>query len=143
MSIGEGMVQMGKIRPLGRKYEISKHRFWSAYHFAMQYKEWKNELSHLTDTMKSKQITDMPMGTGTGDATGDLAIRRAMLSQKCDLIENTCKEASEDIWKYILEGVTNEGASYTYLRQTLNIPCGKNYYYEKRRKFYYLLANRM
>jgi hypothetical protein len=134
---------MAKVKPLGRRYEISKHRFYELYHYCLQYKEWKDELKYSTDTVKSPQITDMPFGSTVGDPTGNLGMRRARLSEQCKVIEETSREADEEIWEYLLKGVTDENASYTYLRQIMNIPCGKNYYYEKRRKFYYLLSRKM
>lgn len=134
---------MGKVKPLSRrKYQISKHRFLELYHYCLQYREWKDELRCSTDTVKGVIISDMPHGTGTGDPTSNLAIRRAMLEERCKLIEDTAKEADPELWKYVLKGVTDENASYTYLRQVMNIPCGKNYYFEKRRKFYYLLSRK-
>jgi hypothetical protein len=134
---------VGKIKPLNRrKYQISKHRFLELYHYCLQYREWKDELKCSTDTVKGVIISDMPHGTGTGDPTSNLAIRRTILEERCKLIEDTAKEADPELWTYILKGVTDENASYTYLRQVMNIPCGKNYYFEKRRKFYYLLSRK-
>ncbi len=134
---------MVNVKPLSRKYEISKHRFYELYHYCLQYKEWKDELKYSTDTVKSIQISDMPHGSGTGDATSSLAMRRAQLSRQCELIEETAKEVDAELWEYILKGVTDENASYNYLLQIMNIPCGKNYYFERRRKFYYLLSRKM
>lgn len=135
---------MGKVRALSeKKYNISKHRFWELYHHCLQYNEWKKELAFSTDTLQSPQLTGMPHGTGISDATGRLALRRVKLTEQCELLENTAKEAAPDIWEYILKGATNEVATYQYLRQRMNIPCGKNYYYERRRKFYFLLSERV
>lgn len=134
---------MGKVKPMNsRKYEISKHRFYELYHYCLQYKEWKDALRYSTDTVKGVIVSDMPHGSGTGDPTSNLAIKRAILSDRCKVIEDTAKEADAELWEYLLKGVTDENASYTYLRQVMNIPCGKNYYYEKRRKFYYLLSKK-
>ena len=134
---------MAKVKPLSRsKYEISKHRFYELYHYCLQYREWKDELKCSTDTVKGVIISDMPHGTGTGDPTSKLAIRRAELEDRCKLIEDTAKEADPELWEYLLKAVTDENASYTHLRQVMGIPCGKNYFYEKRRKFYYLLSRK-
>ena len=136
---------MGKVKPISnRNYNISKHRFYELYHYCLQYNEWKDELKYATDSVKSIQISDMPNGKGmSGDPTSNLAIRRAMLSSKIDLIESTAKEADAALWSYIVKDVTNEDISYTYLRQIMNIPCGKNYYYDKRRKFFFLLSKKV
>lgn len=135
---------MAKVRPLNSdRYDISKHKFWQLYHFCLQYPEWKDELKYQTDTVKSLQVTDMPHGNMTGNPTEKLGSRRALLSSQCKLIEDTAKESDPEIWEYILKGVTNENASYNYLKQIMDIPCGKNYYYEKRRKFFFLLAGKI
>ena len=84
---------MAKVKPLSRrKYEISKHRFYELYHYCLQYREWKDELKSTTDTVKAVVISDMPHGSGTGDPTSNLAMRRAMLADRCKLIEDTAKE---------------------------------------------------
>lgn len=135
---------MAKVRPLNsRIYEISKHKFWELYHYCMQYNEWKDELKYSTDALKSVQITDMPHGSGTSDTTSSLAIRREILSRKCELIENTAKEADPELWEYILKSVTNENVTFEYLRTNEDIPCGRNYFYKRRRKFFFLLSRKM
>lgn len=61
-----------------------------------------------------------------------------------DAIVECVKEAGEDIFIWLFEAVTHENVTYTTLRMRDNpIPCGKNQYYEKRRKFYYLLFKRI
>ena len=136
---------MPNVRPLNeRKYGISKHKFLQIYHFCLQYNEWKDELAYKTSTLKSYQITGMPGGgKGTGKPTESLAIRRAQLSANMELVEQTCMEAGEGIYQWLLKAVTNEGIGYVYLRQCMGIPCGKKMYYEKRRKFYWLMAQKM
>ena len=60
-----------------------------------------------------------------------------------DQIEENAKEADAELWEYIVKAVTNENVTYNYLKQIMNIPCGQTYYYEKRRKFYYLLSSKI
>lgn len=135
---------MPDIRPINsKKYEISKHRFLELYHFCMQYQEWKEELKYEKDTVKGIANTEGIHGSGgMGSATESLAIRRMKLREKCELIEQTAIEADPELYPYILEGVTTEYASYKYLRQAKGIPCGKGMYYDRRRKFYWLLSKR-
>lgn len=133
-----------KVRPLNEeKYKISKHRFAEIYHFCLQYNEWKDELKYKTDTVASPIITDMPTSHSDDSAVEILAIRRDQLEKKCNIIENTARETDPSIYQYILKAVTNEHVSYNYLRTVMGIPCGKNYYYDKRRKFYYLLSQKI
>ena len=126
-----------------KKYNISPHRFMELYHFCLQYNEWCDELKYKTDTVKSVQITDMPRTHNTSDSTRDLAMRRVYLQGKCELIEQTAIEADADIYQYILKAVTNEGVTFNYLRQVMSIPCGKDMYYNRRRKFYWLLSQKV
>lgn len=136
---------MPDVRPINeKKYEISKHRFLELYHFCMQYQEWKNELKLVKDTVKGMTNTDGIRGSGgAGSATEQLVIRRLKLLEKCELIEQTAIEADPELYQYIIEGVTAEYASYKYLREAKGIPCGKNVYYNRRRKFYWLLAQKI
>lgn len=55
------------------------------------------------------------------------------------MIERTAIEADPYLHNYIIKGVT-EGRSYIYLRTVLGIPCGKDMYYDRYRKFFWLLS---
>ena len=126
-----------------KKYNISPHRFMELYYYCLQYNEWKDELRYKCDAVRSVEITDMPITHGNSDSTQKLAVRRAELSNKCKLIEDTAKEADADIYQYILKAVTNERITYKYLSTIMNIPCGKDMYYDRRRKFYWLLSQKI
>lgn len=134
---------MPNVRPLNKdKYNISKHRFLELYHFCMQYKEWKAELEALTDTVKAIGYSGEIKGSSMKSVTEELAMKRAELSKKCELIEQTAIEADPELYQYIIEGVTEEYASYKYLSATMKIPCSQNTYYERRKKFYWLLSEK-
>lgn len=135
---------MQNIRPLSQeKWGITKHAFYQAYHFALRYNEFKDILKHKTDTVGSQKMDGMPKGNGLGDATRDLAIVRQQAAENCEKIERTAIEADRDLHKYILKNVTEEGTSFEYLRNVMNIPCGKDTFYARRRKFYYLLSKKL
>lgn len=135
---------MPDIRPINQdKYKISKHRFLELHHFCMQYQEWKDELKYLTDTVKGIDYSEEIKGAGTGNATEQLAIRRSELKKKCELVEQTAIEADPEIYQYILEGVTTDYASYKYLSCVMKIPCSRNTYYERRKKFYRILSKKI
>lgn len=65
-----------------------------------------------------------------------------MLEQNCRLIEQTAIEADSEIYQYLLKAVTQEGLTYGYLKMNMDIPCGKKLYYDRRRKFYWLLSSK-
>lgn len=132
------------VRPLSeKKYNISKHRFRELYYFCLQYQEWLDELKYKTDDVSSVGITNMPTSHNTNSNVERLALRRAQLEEKCKILEQTAIEADPELYQYILKAVTNEGISYNYLKMIMNIPCGKKMWYDRRRKFYYLLSEKI
>ena len=132
------------VRPISeKKYNISKHRFRELYYFCLQYQEWLDELKYKTDDVSSVGITNMPTSHNTNSSVERLALRRAQLEEKCKILEQTAIEADPELYQYILKAVTNEGISYNYLKMVMNIPCCKNVWYDRRRKFYYLLSEKI
>ena len=132
------------VRPLSeKKYNISKHRFRELYYFCLQYQEWLDELKYKTDDVSSVGITNMPTSHNTNSNVERLALRRAQLEEKCKILEQTAIEADETLYQYIIKAVTNEGVSYNYLKMVMNIPCCKNVWHDRRRKFYYLLSQKI
>ena len=73
------------------------------------------------------------------DITAKCAIEKAYYSKKIKLIEKIAKETDPDLWQYILLAVT-EGYSYTYSQTKLNMPCSRDMYYDRYRKFFWLLS---
>ena len=130
-------------KPLSeRKWGITKHAFYQAYHFALRYNEFKDILKYKTDTVGSQEMEGMPRGNENSDATQSLAIVRQQMAENCELIEQTALEADADIYQYILKAVT-EGATFKYLKTVMDMPCEKDMFYDRRRKFYYLLSKKM
>lgn len=120
------------------KYGISGKRYKELCGFCEQYPEWINELKYKYDTVKSVEITDMPIYHSNSDSTGNLAIRRAELQKKCELIEQTAIQASADLYQYIIKSVCYE-VPVAYLISCENMPLSKSAFYELRRYFFYLL----
>lgn len=136
---------MPDVRPLNeKKYGISKNRFREVYYHCLQYPEWRDELKYITDTVKAIEYGKEGKGSiSQGSATEALAIRRAELEEKCKLIEQTAIEADAEIYQWIIQGVTREYATFRYLRDALGLPCGKNMYHDRKRKFYYLMSKKI
>lgn len=131
---------MGNVRPINHgKYGISKNRFRELYYWCLQYNEWRDELKYKTNTVGAIEITGMPVAHGEGDATQQLAMRRMELEQNCRMIEQTAIEADPEIYQYIIKAATDEDITYRYLKTVMDIPCGKDMYYDRRRKFFWLL----
>ena len=131
-----------KTRPeLARKnkYWMEKHRYYELKHFCLQYPIWKKayqEIDGLSKTASS--ALSYTKGGDVSDPTERAAETLIFLSDRMEMIEKVCLMADEVLAPYILKAVTEE-RSYEYLRVNLNIPCGKDSYYELYRKFFWLL----
>jgi len=119
-------------------YGISSKRYKELCGFCEQYTEWKDELEFKKDTLKSKNITDMPLSTSGEDATQVLAIRRIDLEFKCKIIENTAKQTNEYLAPYIIKSVTEEVPCW-YLEEIMGMATCRKDFYAARRYFFFLL----
>ena len=132
------------IRPeVSRKneYWIDKHRHYELKHFCLQYPMWKKEYITLGVPSVSSMMAEKISSDGTpGDPTMRYAMRRVYFAERIDLIEKIAKETDKYLYEYILRAVT-EGLSYTYLKAKLKIPCGRDMYYDRYRRFFWLLSN--
>ena len=130
------------IRPelsIKNRYWIDKHRHYELKHFCLQYPSWKKAYIDLDSVGISISTTDkIPTGNLPGDPTGKRAVVKAQLTERIEMIEHVAKEADDYLWHYILKAVT-ENLSYTYLKTKMNIPCGKDMYSDRYRKFFWLL----
>lgn len=122
------------------KYWIDKHRYHELKHFCMQYLIWKKTYAALEElSLTSATFERIPSGNMPSDLTAKYATRKAYYAERISLVEKAAMEADEDLYVYILKGVT-EGLSYTYLKARLQIPCGRDMYYDRYRKFFYILS---
>ena len=131
------------IRPelsIKNKYHIDKHRHYELKHFCLQYPGWKKSYTELdASNVGLSSFENTPSGNIPGDPTARRAVAKAQLTERIEMIENVAREADNYLWKYILKAVT-ENLSYTYLKTRLGIPCGKDMYYDRYRKFFWLLS---
>lgn len=122
------------------KYWIDKHRHYELKHFCLQYHSWKKAYAEFDDlSMPLSMIESAPTSNLPGDPTAKRAVMKALYSEKIDLIERVAKEADKYLCDYILKAVT-ENLSYTYLKSRLNIPCSRDMYYDRYRRFFWLLS---
>ena len=122
------------------KYYITKHRHYELKHFCLQYPTWKREYAALDrPSIASSAAERMPSSNIPGDPTGELAVKKTYYSERINLIEKIAKEADELLHKYILKAVTEE-LSFTYLKSRLEIPCSRDTYYDRYRRFFWLLS---
>jgi hypothetical protein len=125
---------------LKNKYWIDKHRHYELKHFCLQYPMWKKAYADFSDSSISlSTIEKVPTSNLPGDPTAKRVMMKAYYRSKIDLIENAAMEADRYLWNYILKAVT-ENLSYTYLKSKFDIPCSKDLYYDRYRRFFWLLS---
>lgn len=113
-------------------YYISKHRRLELTHFCLQYPEWKEYLSQIKVRGDQDEWSD---------PTGEEAIKRIIFREKMHLVEECCRLAGPDIYEYLLRAVAY-GDSYTLLSTKQNIPCGRDYFYDRLHKFFFILSQK-
>lgn len=132
------------IRPeisVKNKYYIDKHRHYELKHFCLQYPIWKKAYKEAEKSCVSAAALELERSTSStpSDITMKYAMKKMYYADRIELIEKTAKEADEYLYTYILKAVTEE-LSFTYLKSKMNIPCGKDMYYDRYRKFFWLLS---
>lgn len=124
------------------QFWISKDRYYELKHFCLQYPDWVKEYRSLTDiwglASTSFEKERLSPTNKVSDPEFECYLRQEELIRKIDLVKNTAILAANDLYVYILKGVT-EGCTYSKLRLQTGIPCCKDVYYTLYRKFFWLL----
>lgn len=124
----------------GHKYWIDKHRYYELKHLCLQYPVWKSAyIAFDNPSIPLSTIDKAPTSNLPGDPTAKRAMMKVYYSEKMSLIEKAAKEADQYLYEYILKAVT-EGLSYTYLKSKLDIPCSRDMYYDRYRRFFWILS---
>ena len=117
------------------RYYISKLRYLELKNFCKQYNEWKTALKEISLT---KAHTEISTSGPVSDQTHQLAAKRLKYEENIHLIEETALLADPSIAHWIIKGVT-ESYSYEYLHLQLGLPAGREMYYDRYRRFFWLL----
>ena len=120
------------------KYYISQHAFLTVYHHCLNYADWKAEY----DASIGLQHGNSDGGSRIGNPTASQAIRLMDLSKRIDLIRNTAHDVEPDLDPWLLMYVTDESMTFDKLK-ALGMPCERDMFYDRRRKFYWIMAKKM
>lgn len=120
------------------KYWISKHRYYELKYFCLQYPMWKKAYELLDGLQLCSYDLVYISNTDPSDVTGKCVEEREIYFNRMKTVEQAAIEADPYLASYILKAVT-EGLSYTYLKQKLNIPCSRDMYYDRYRRFFWIL----
>ena len=72
------------------------------------------------------------------DPTAETAIDISYYTTRMDMVHQACHEADPQIEKWLFEALTRD-VSYPYLKSVMDIPCGRDYFYERYRKAFWIL----
>lgn len=122
------------------KYWIDKNRYYELKYFCLQYPLWKYAYDSLDGLrVRSFDLTKIQASSGA-DFLGSIMDERTLYSERMELVEKAAREADPYLASYILKAVT-EGHSFNYLKSRLEIPCSRDTYYDRYRRFFWLLSN--
>lgn len=123
------------------KYWIEKHRYYELKHFCLQYLIWKKAHDALDGLSKRPADLEVFVKSGqvVGDPTARCGVARAYYAERMKMVEQAALGADAELYPYILRAVT-EGLSYTALKMQADLPCCKDVYYDRYRRFFWLLS---
>lgn len=121
------------------KWYISRHKYYELKHYCLQYSEWEKMLKKLESSSYSTNDVVIDKDRSFNDPVGTVATLRAYYSSKIDELKSIARQADPQLSKYILAAVISE-YPYHYLKTTMGIPCSKETFYDRYRKFFFLLA---
>lgn len=117
-------------------HNISKEKYNELRYFCLQYWSKKQEIEKLYGTSGASS-DGMPRASGCGNPTEKAALRLIQLKGDIQMIEQTAIEADPNLYTWILKSVT-EGIPY----ENMDVPAGRRQFYEARRYFFCLLAQK-
>lgn len=132
---------MSDLKPeLSKKsqYYLPPHRFYELRHFCLQYRDWKKQLIMLGSKQTPEFLERFQRASETPNPTERIAVMRAALSENVRIVEQAAKEADKELAPWLLRGVT-EGLSFESLKAQHDIPCERDMYYGRYRKFFWIL----
>lgn len=113
---------------------ISKAKYNELRYFCMQYEEKKKELDHCCSQEAGNEHGE---GSRSDSENKKEEVKRDRLRRDLELIEQTAREAGPDISQWLLKNLV-EGTVY----ESLEVPLSRTKFYDIRRYFFYLLAQK-
>ena len=121
-----------------KPYHIPKHRYYELKHFCLQYPEWKKKLSEIDISNGSSLIKVTKDSIEFKDPTFSVMEAIDIYERQIEMVESCAVAADPTIANYILEAVCF-GKTFEELKTLRGIPCGRSYFYNAYRKFFWYL----
>jgi len=121
-------------------YYIHRERYYELKHFCRQYPIWKKAYYSLDGLSKRPEDLELfRRSNETSDPTVRCVEARDSYARKIEMVEKCAREASPDLYQYLMSYVT-KGDAYSVLRMRDHIPCCKDVFYDTARRFFWLLS---
>lgn len=121
------------------KYPIEARDLAYAKAYSLKYPRWLTQYNSLKDAVKAINYDNAGGPSGRiSDTTADNATKRMIIRGKMMKVEQCAFEAGGDLAEYILKSVIDENVTFEDMKAA-GMPCERRCFYEKRRKYYYLL----
>ena len=124
------------------KWWLPKYRYLELRYFALQYPEWKSKYAELEGSagMASRGTDTLRVNASkVADRTAEIAIQKKLLTEYMRMVEQAAVAADAVLYPYILKAVT-ENLTFVVLKQAYDMPCERDMFYDRRRKFYWALS---
>lgn len=122
-------------------YWIPRDKYYELLYFSRQYWTMRQEKKELLRTYPTISYDENYTITDISNPVEKAVCRVSYLTDMMKLIEDTVKEVDPDIYKWLLNGVTTD-KSYEYLNQKMGLPMSRSAYYERYRKYFFLLSKK-
>ena len=126
------------------KYRLSRFEYGYAKWYALKYPEWLDQYNALKDSVKAINYDQSGYGKGAiSNKTEEFATKRAEIRDKMLKVEHCAYDAGgDDLGEYILKAVIYEDQTFEDMKAA-GMPCERTMFYERRRKFYFLLSQQI
>lgn len=122
------------------EFWLPKHRYYELKHYCLQYPEWKRAYTLLRyKDILPAGIHDSRYQKFPEDKIGKTAAVLADLEKNIQTVERACRAAGKELYPWLLRAVT-QGDTYVQLQTMHGIPCGRDMFYSRYRKFFWLLS---
>lgn len=122
-------------------YWIPREKYYELLYFSRQYWTMMQEKKELLRTYPTISYEENYTITDISNPVERSVFRVSYLTDMMKLIEDTVKEVDPDIYKWLRIGVTTD-KSYEYLNQKMGLPMSRSAYYERYRKYFFLLSKK-
>lgn len=139
---------MSRRNYLSGKYKLNAAELLQVLGHIRMYKQWLDEYNDLANMNKAVRYDlDKVQTSGDSDPVFDHATRMAALSSRIGQIEQSAIEADCEIYQWILKSI-REHVSFSDLQRGeelkgTSLPFSHNKFYGARRKFYYLVSQKI